>query len=334
PRSGEEGTDLHLSLGDMFFRRDGEGSLKEVLIVLNAACDLAYSPKSNRSFPADRYVLFEYGRLQPIDDDPDSASMCTQPFLHPDDGCVYRINWTHQKAIWKKYSECGEWLEAEHYDRKTRLALPYALELQKSFANHITRIGMPVQPPMARWRSVAICCAKDDGKWSELEVVRNGVQLIHKRTGEEQYTEHFVLSKSTILALVRSADRVQATLDDPEADLVAAIETAKAAVEADGLSPEDLKGANNQLKKLEGQLTGLHTRRRKIQQIGEAHKEWLASVESPRSLPRTGARVEIDARLLWVYLAADYTSNFGSGPPIALNILELAPTEVELPKEA
>ena len=71
PRAAEGNTEPYLQLGDMFFKATGGN---EVLIVLSAACDLAYAPGARREFPTNRYVLFEYGELQPIGEAPREAA--------------------------------------------------------------------------------------------------------------------------------------------------------------------------------------------------------------------------------------------------------------------
>jgi len=309
PRSNEDAGDICLSLGDMFFRENDD----HVLIVLNAACDLAYSPNSvDRPFPSQRFILFNHGRLQPIQDVQGQASLRIQPYKHRDDDNVYRINWYHSKAVWKPYGECKQWLEKDGYIRTARMALPYALELQKSFANHITRVGMPVLPPVTRWCSVAVCCVSDDGKWKQIEVIENGVQLIRKRTGEDQYEETFVVAKAAIMEMVKQIDDVKESLEQQKTDLSRQAEA----------NDEDNTGSPPNLQQLNGKITGLENKITKLNDLAEASDVWLTAVETSRSLPCTGKQVEIDAGCFWVYLDADYTQSFGNGPPILLNILQ------------
>jgi hypothetical protein len=305
PQSGDHIGDIHLSLGDLFFRENSN----DVLIVLNAACDLAYSPNSvNRPFPTNRFVLFNRGQLQPIQESQPEASLRIQPFKHKDRDAVFRINWFHSKALWIRYGECSSWLSNEGYTRKARMAFPYALELQKSFADHITRVGMPIPPPVSSWCSIAICCASDDGKWKELAEVSHGVHLIRKRTKEEAYEETFVVTKAAVLEMVKQVKSVR-----------------------DGLHLQKAKFQNElhqgtvsakQQKKLRGTVVGLDSKIEKLSTLESSSEIWLKAMEDSCLLPSVGKHIEIDARHLWVYLDADYAGEFENGPPIVLNILQ------------
>lgn len=309
PQSDDQLGDIHLSLGDLFFREDSN----DVLIVLNAACDLAYSPKSEeRPFPAGRFVLFDNGQLQLIRDVQPEASLRMQPYKHKDGEDVFRINWFHSKAQWVQYGNCRKWLTDQGYTRKARMALPYALELQKSFANHITRVGMPIPPPLSSWYTIAICCAAEDGKWKELTKVKNGVHLIRKRTGKESYEETFVVTKAAVLEMVNQIDGVRDRLERQRAELNSQLEQMQ----------NDKSQLPSEAKPINGKITGLNNKLLKLDTFERASDVWLKAVEESFLLPSAGNKVDIDTDHFRVYLDADYTKLFENGPPIVLNILQ------------
>lgn len=304
-RSAPGGSDFHLQLGDMFFKEGGT----EVLIVLSPACDLAYAPQEARGFPSERFVLFEYGRMQPIEEPPAGASMRTELFAI--DGQVCRILWDHRRAVWKEYGQAQEWLAGQGYKRRSRLAVPYALELQKSFANHLTRIGMPVKPPLFGTADIQVCCKGEDEGWEVIETVPGGVQLVRrKRLDGEDDEELFVLTVDCIGRIIASLQRVAARLTAKQAELTSQLDSLTAA------DPDTVRIR----KTMTGKLTGLGGALEKVQQLTRTDKHWLEMAQKPHPLPRTGGKEEIDARLLWVYRDCTFEGNYNAGPPFVLHI--------------
>ena len=152
----------HLRLGDLYVK-DAE----QVLLVVNADCDLIYSCHSpSRPFPAERSILLHPGRLTQVDGMSSQDAKVTNLFLL--DGEAFKIVWKHDGVITKKYSEVEEWLHSEGYCKKARLIAPHALEIQHHFAASLTRVGMPVAPPLPRRATVQVFGKNGDGTLARL----------------------------------------------------------------------------------------------------------------------------------------------------------------------
>jgi hypothetical protein len=298
--------DFYLQLGDMFFKADSP----EVYIVLSAACDLNYAPGETRTFPSERFVLFERGELQPIAEFPKEAAMRTELFSH--DGKAYRILWDHRGAIWKEYGQARAWLTTNGFVRRTRLSLPYSLELQRSFANYITRIGLPVRPPIFSRGTVEILCEDENGSWKRLVSVIDGAQLIRRAMTENKPDEElFVLTVDCISHVIASIQTVSDSLNAKKTPITE--ELSKPA-------PSDLKQAKQQKEILEGKLKGIQGKLDKLAQQSQALNQWLPMIQSPQPLPKPGDKQEIDSKLLWVYREFAYDGKFPNGPPLVLHI--------------
>lgn len=130
-----------LHLGDLFIK-DGDS---QVLMVLNADCDLAFGPK--RACDLNGTVLLIPGELRTIDKWGESSNQPVTDFFEYE-GKRYRINWDTKKVYSYRYSDLESQLSNNNYHRRARLRLPFALEIQRAFAANLTRVGMPTAPPI------------------------------------------------------------------------------------------------------------------------------------------------------------------------------------------
>ena len=162
----------HLRLGDLYVK-----GTEDVLLVINADCDLIHSPQSpSRPFPADMSILLHPGRLATVDKSHDSKFKVTELFVL--DGQAYKIVWNHAGVITKTYDEVEKWLCCEGYSKKGRLIAPHALEIQQHFAASLTRVGMPVAPPFPRPATVRVFGKNEDGTLHQLgEDIARGVVI-------------------------------------------------------------------------------------------------------------------------------------------------------------
>lgn len=131
----------YIHLGDVFIK-DGDD---HVLMVINAECDLAFGP--NRKCDINGVVLFVPGELQPPEKWGESSGQTRTEFFEYE-GKRYRILWDVKKAFSYRHREINSQLTVKGYKRRARLRLPFALEVQRAFAANLTRIGMPVAPPI------------------------------------------------------------------------------------------------------------------------------------------------------------------------------------------
>ena len=173
---GMEAEAAHLRLGDLYVR-----GTQDVLIVINADCDLIHSPKSpTRPFPANLSILLCPGSLKPVEEQSASNAKVTNLFVLEDR--AYKIVWDHEKVITKKYSEAENWLACMGYSRRGRLIAPHALEIQHHFAANLTRVGMPVAPPLSRPAAVRVFCKMEDNTLEQLgEDIPEGVVIDKER---------------------------------------------------------------------------------------------------------------------------------------------------------
>ncbi len=132
--------------------------LPELLMIINAQCDLAFTPEGSRSIEPSRSILLLPGNLHPIWATlPDRYRERPRTELYEHNGQSYRILWNAKEVKSIPYGAFHQWCNGEgiyaddrvaRYERMARLRLPYALEVQRAFTADLTRIGMPVAPPI------------------------------------------------------------------------------------------------------------------------------------------------------------------------------------------
>lgn len=130
-------------------------------------------------------------------------------------GQVKRITWHPQNVISVPHGQIREWLEKRGYGRETRLRLPFALEVQRAFAADISRIGMPVGPPIYRPATVQIGCKDKDGKIALLETLPRAAFIFRAR--EDQV----VLSRGCLVQIADIVDKALVVLTDAKQAQVA-----------------------------------------------------------------------------------------------------------------
>jgi hypothetical protein len=134
-----------LSLGDIFV-----GPNRELLMVINPECDLAYSPGSDgRPFSKTKSIVLVPGTLEELSkacSEEDEGKVRTELFVHED--AEFRIIWDTKRVLAKPYGDIKAWVEEQNYRRLYRLRLMYALQVQQKFTADFGRIGPPVAPPI------------------------------------------------------------------------------------------------------------------------------------------------------------------------------------------
>lgn len=131
----------YVHLGDLLTKDE----TTEVFMIINAECDLAFGPK--RLCRPDDVILLISGKLSsPTKISEQSEKIRTEFFEF--NGNPYRIIWDIRKILSKKRLEIKKLLEEDGYERKAQMRLPFALEIQRAFASNLTRVGLPVAPPI------------------------------------------------------------------------------------------------------------------------------------------------------------------------------------------
>lgn len=174
PATGDQSPDepLALTLGDVFERRRSEETSDllaprpldkratdsdetssdsdepDLFMVINAQCDLAFTPNlATRAIDPDRSILLLPGRLESVRKEARNRSMPkTELYLH--ERGSYRIVWNTKGVTTVPYGSFKSWQKEAGFQRVARLRLPFALEVQRAFAADLTRVGMPVMPPI------------------------------------------------------------------------------------------------------------------------------------------------------------------------------------------
>lgn len=129
----------------------------DLMMVINAQCDLAFAPEGGRTIDRGRSILLLPGTLQPIREPiPDRYRGAPRTELYEAEGRSYRVVWNTKEVKTVPYGEFWSWHDgvgahagaSRRHERRARLRLPFALEVQRAFAADLTRVGMPVAPPI------------------------------------------------------------------------------------------------------------------------------------------------------------------------------------------
>jgi hypothetical protein len=119
----------------------------DLYMVINAQCDLVFAPGSKRSIEADRSIVLVPGVMQLIDKPlTNKTAPRTELFLKGEH--QYRILWSTKSVVSVPYGKFHQWMKDQHLELRARLRLPFALEVQHAFAASLTRVGLPVAPPL------------------------------------------------------------------------------------------------------------------------------------------------------------------------------------------
>lgn len=209
----------YLHIGDLFVCTQNE---KVVYMVINAQCDLAYAPDGKRSFGANNSVLFIRGNLEPLNEliHSDRKSIPRTEFFEYK-GNKYRIMWDVKSVETCKYDDVFKYLRDNSLATINRLRLPYALEIQRAFAADLTRVGMPVAPPMLLEAKATLYC-KGENNSAELllESSKNEAIVFLTADGEHYSLTSTLIAKllseirKKILALQSDADRLKKEAED------------------------------------------------------------------------------------------------------------------------
>lgn len=125
-----------------------EGHNPDLFLVINPQCDLAFTPDHDgRPMDSDRSILLVPGYRQPIlAPITDKGAPRTELYRH--DGSSYRVVWDPRRVLAVPYGQFATWQQEQGCERMARLRLSSALEVQRAFAADLTRVGMPVMPPI------------------------------------------------------------------------------------------------------------------------------------------------------------------------------------------
>jgi hypothetical protein len=251
-----------IQLGDVFFDQAHENAV----VVLSAACDLAFAPRPGRAPDATRSVLLMRGTPVLVHDtETEKSDWQTDGIVH--DESVYRIDWHFRSYTTVPLGALKDYLERQGFktaDRE-RLRPLHALKLQQAFGSHLTRVGPPVMAPNARRMEAAIIIFTD-GHFRETALADGDV----------------VASFHDGATTVRLTTSVVGQLQDAAGELVAELNSALTSIEAEETTSP--KAAMQREKRLVGARASIESLLHQI----EDDEIWVKLADD-HALPKFGA---------------------------------------------
>lgn len=132
-----------LQFGDLLYKT----AACPVYLVLNAACDLAMAPGQNRGEDPDLSILLLPGFFVDLDTPWDKKWVGARIELFEIDGSAYRIRWDYSRVESLPFKLMRERFQLAGFRHERRLTQGYAIEIQRSFSNQLTRVGQQNAPP-------------------------------------------------------------------------------------------------------------------------------------------------------------------------------------------
>jgi hypothetical protein len=185
---------------------------KPAYLVLNAGCDLQFSP-GERDCDVEQSILLIPGRFEPLYARGSEANVKrTELFDLGEER--FRIIWQHTRAVALPHHKVLPEYKPQGYERNWRLKLPYALEVQQHFAAQLTRIGVPTPTPVFRERPLEVYGKDANGNAHHLGTVQSGLVVFHHRQRDQ-----FVLTVDCVHKVLSYMDgfiaEVESELSEP-----------------------------------------------------------------------------------------------------------------------
>ena len=167
----------------------GGESNPDLLVLINAQCDLAYRPDAEDATDSVNHlaIVLLPGTLNPLGAKRSGPSK-PKTELYQQDGQNYRIEWDTKNVQTIPFARFREWMKDKGYERSSRLRLPHALEIQRAFASDVTRIGSPVSPPIYQPIEIQLLRPNSQGNaYEALDGVEEGEAafLVLTRSGQQ-----------------------------------------------------------------------------------------------------------------------------------------------------
>ena len=141
------------------------------------------------------------GRLQPLREPIGRGQIQTELYFHDGEQC--RIAWERKKIITVPVAKFLEWCTDKGYSRPARIRLPYAVKIQQEVIAGLSRVGMPVAPPLQDFAAVEVYYEGTDGTWESLDSALDpGVNVVYPDQGGPK----FVVTPAALDAIL---DRLQ-----------------------------------------------------------------------------------------------------------------------------
>jgi hypothetical protein len=161
-----------LNLGDVFLNSEQ----LQVLMVANPECDLQFAPDGTRLPYEDDAIVLIPGTLETLDQ-PLKGTVGPRTDLFVHDEQQYRIVWAPKRVQAIEYGKIADVMERTGFERVARLRLPFALEVQWSFASGLTRVGVPVPPPFFRSLRSTLYQRSEDGNHEKVMLPKGDAEV-------------------------------------------------------------------------------------------------------------------------------------------------------------
>ena len=155
-----------VQLGDVFF----DSKNTKAVVVLSAACDLAFAPSEQREPDKETPVILVCGHPVSSTDDKGAGGPATHGVLKGNE--VYRVDWSFADYRSVELGKLTTWLSERGFElgNRDRLRPLYSLKLQQEFGAHLLRVGSPVMPGVIRaMKGTLYRCAGDRKDLGEFE---------------------------------------------------------------------------------------------------------------------------------------------------------------------
>lgn len=172
---------VSLELGDLFVK----DAASPIYAVMNPACDLALGAGRNRE-PEDAVLLIPGSLRQLYDSFQGERAPTMFTPIYEMGGVLYRVDWDYRRFRSIQHKSVAAELLALGYRCERRLHLGPALELQQHFASSISRVGLPVPPPMRHSHDALLYCRGLKGDWEAVgSPLKAAVITLHTRDKDQ-----------------------------------------------------------------------------------------------------------------------------------------------------
>jgi hypothetical protein len=172
---------IPLELGDLFVK----DASNPIYAVMNPACDLALGVSRERE-PDDAVLLIPGSLRQLYESYKGERAPTMFTPIYEMGGTLYRVDWDYRRFRSIPHKSVAADLLAMGYRCERRLHLGPALELQQHFASSISRVGLPVPPPMCHSHDALLYCRGVKGEWEKVgEAIKAAIITLHTRAKDQ-----------------------------------------------------------------------------------------------------------------------------------------------------
>lgn len=312
-----------LALGDIFLNEK-----KELYLVLNPACDLAFSPASKgRGFSSKKSIVLIPGILHPLAKTIPSELLKkprTDFFEHG--GNTYRAIWDPKRIITRPYGEMREWIRKEELRREYRLRLMYALEVQQAFTADFGRVGPPIAPPLFDSVRAEVYMYDEKGKTkllcgpmdNDAALVMSG-DLTQCALGLGFLEELCSKLPEATKAVEGRIVELEKRLGSAPAPAAAGTQAVPEGVEPGGIPEQEKQKIRDRIERCKNHLT-------RIQEFEKDKLKQMELISKPFPIPDPGAAFALSspAEFVQIYHEKEVSPNFQATEPFILRLTSIS----------